>query len=115
VVITEDVRGTKALRRSYELVKGKFWWIGAVLLIAMIAGSIAGSIFTVPVAVASFAAFRDNIFLDVVVRTLANILALLVTFPLQIATIGLLYVDARVRKEGLTREQLTTEIQSSIR
>ena len=115
VVMAEDHRGTKALRRSYELVKGRFWWVGGIVLMAFVIASFLGSIFTLPVAFASFTVLGDNFLLDLAVRTIANVLGLFFSFPIQIVALALLYTDSRVVKEGLTRTQLQTELQSSIR
>ncbi|HWL66384.1 MAG TPA: hypothetical protein VNP73_10460 [Actinomycetota bacterium] len=115
VVMTEEERGTKALRRSYNLIKGRFWWTGGIVFTAMVIASFLGGIFTLPVAFASFTVLGDNIILDLAVRSIANVLGLLLSFPLQITALALLFVDARVVKEGLSKEQLQTEIQSSMR
>lgn len=115
VVMTEDVRGSKALRRSFRLVKGKVFWIGAVVFVAFVAQWTLGSAFTVPAAFIpldpSAPAFRGLLLAQLVL----GIVPSFVYVPLQATVNALIYVDARVRKEGLTHEAFVEELQSSLR
>lgn len=44
VVIFEDKWGFEAVRRSFELVKGNFWWVVLIILIVALGSGILGSI-----------------------------------------------------------------------
>lgn len=114
-VIAETARGTSALRRSYRLVKSNPWWIAAVILTTMVAGWIIGSLISAPAAIGSMAAFGNNVPLDLTVRTGVNLLSIFVTLPLQVTVFALVYIDARVKDEGLTPELLRTELHNSLR
>lgn len=114
VAVTEGIGGSKALRRSYRLVKGNFFWIAAVLFVMLAAGWFIGSIFTGPASVMSFTG-AGNPTMNLSVSMVANVLSMFVTLPLQVTVLALLYVDARVRKENLTPQLLRDELQNSLR
>lgn len=115
VVVTEDVRGSKALRRSFRLVKGKVFWIGAVVFVAFVAQWTLGSVFTIPAAFLPLDPFAPGFRGLLLAQMVLGILPTFVYVPLQAAVNSLVYVDARVRKEGLTRESFVDELQSSRR
>jgi hypothetical protein len=115
VVMSEPARGTKALRRSFRLVKGKVLWIGAVVFVAFMAQWTIGSVFTIPGALLPVDPFTPAFRNLLLVQMILGILPAFVYVPIQATVNALLYVDARVRKEGLTREAFVEEIQSSLR
>ena len=114
VVMSEPERGTKALRRSYRLVKGKVFWIGAVVFVAFAAGWTLGSVFTIPSAFFPLSPLMPGIRGLVAAQLVLGILPMFIYVPLQSSVNALLYVDARVRKEGLTLEAFREELQSSL-
>ena len=110
VFLIEGPKGFKALRRSFRLVKGRWWPVfGAVLVGFMLAGAIQFAIgaLTAPLV---FTDAADNLFLTVAVDTLANTIAGVLTTPFQAALIAILYFDLRVRKEGFDLELLAQRI-----
>jgi hypothetical protein len=115
VVITERIGGSKALRRSFQLVRGNFWWIAGVLFVMLVTGWVLGSLFSVPASLMSFAAGAVNPVLDLAVQLGAGTLSVFITLPLQVAVTALLYIDARVRKEAYTPVLLRSELQNSLR
>ena len=105
-LMLENQLGTKAHRRSYNLVSGRWWptfgtvflgWflipgiIGAVIGFIMQAAVIANA--TSPMAVVSL-------------TTLTNIVTNIITTPMQAAVLVVLYFDLRVRKEGFDLQLL---------
>lgn len=105
VLLLEDVRGWKAMKRSRELIRGRFWpTISVVLLmlvlttivqavlVAILAGVVSVSGSDVALAVA-----------DAVGQTASGVL----TTPLSAAVLTVLYFDLRVRKEGFDLELLS--------
>lgn len=105
-LVVENKRGTEALTRSWELVKGHFWHVlGTILVAGLIAGFVAG--------------FIGGIFGGMggaggnwVMRWIGDSLASIIATPFTALVAVLLYVDVRVRKETLTVEQLRQELQA---
>ncbi len=98
VLLVEDVRGTAALGRSRRLVKGRFWSVFGVLLIAtLLAGVVQGAI-TAP---ALFLVFTANGSVGQVLATFAlTLIATTLVAPFTAAVVVVVYFDLRVRKEG---------------
>ena len=100
-LIVEDRRGTDAMSRSWNLVKGHFWHaLGTVVVayvivwfVGLILGLIGG----------------DNWFLGWIFDSIAQI----ITAPFAALVTVLLYVDLRVRNEGLTADRLRTDLIST--
>ena len=97
-LLTEDVKGRRALGRSFRLVRG-FWWRTFAIVIL---GSILGSILEVAIAGAfglvTFSSDSDAV--AIVSSLLASIVAAALTTPFIAAVTIVLYIDLRVRKEG---------------
>jgi hypothetical protein len=110
-LVVEDVRGSKALRRSRDLVSGRWWaTLGVVLL----------GVFLVPFVIQFAIGFILGIGLAAMdtnspttlltVNQVANFLAQVAAVPIQIAVITILYFDLRVRKEAFDLQLLTERI-----
>ena len=100
VLFVEGKRGTKALRRSKELVGGRFWNVfGTIVIaqiIAMVAMSIAGA-FTIG---ALLFGVDEGGTLGLTLTAVFNVLVSILTQPFTAAVVILLYFDLRIRKEG---------------
>jgi hypothetical protein len=100
-LIVEDQRGTKAMSRSWNLVKGYFWHaLGTVVvayLIVWFVGLVLGLI------------GGDNWFL----RWIFDSIAQIITAPFAALVTVLLYVDLRVRNENLTADRLRADLIST--
>lgn len=103
-LLVEDVRGTKALGRSLELVKGRFWPALGLLVVAYLLTGFIQAILGISVAL--FALVGDSLAFLILVTTLVNVVAYSITTPFQAAVTTLLYFDLRVRNEGLDLEIL---------
>jgi hypothetical protein len=105
-VVLEGRGVLAAWSRSRRLVKGSFWRVlGILLLMALIVGGIAFAI-AIPFAVVSGVADPDNPF-GIVPLTIDGIGAILggtITSPFAAAVVVLLFVDLRIRREGLDIE-----------
>lgn len=105
-VALENLRGAAALRRSWRLSRGVGWRILGTYLLA---GLIAAGVQLVVVLVATvpvFAAGGEISRAAVAVITAASGLAVTVVTPFINLVVILLYVDARLRKEGPNLEAL---------
>jgi hypothetical protein len=100
VLIVEDRRGTEAMGRSWNLVKGHFWHAFAVIVVAaVIVGIISGII----------GAIGGN---NWAVRWIFTAIAQILTVPFASLVSVLLYLDLRARSESLSAETLRGELAS---
>lgn len=104
VLLFEDVRGRKALKRSRELLKGRWWPTAAVLVLVFILNGI--------ISVALRGVFlgvlrsSESEFVDALGTAVANGAASVLTTPFAAAATAVLYYDALVRKEGFDLQQM---------
>jgi hypothetical protein len=100
VLLVEGVGPRRALGRSRQLVRGRWWGtigvaiVGSVLVF-VVAGALNGLILGVALASPS-----QNTVTGFVLTTLATTLSAVLTTPAAAAFATVLYVDLRVRKEG---------------
>jgi hypothetical protein len=100
-VVVEDVRGTAAMKRSWNLVSGNFWHaLGVVVVAAIITGIIGGLIGAIG---------GSNRFVGAIFAALGQI----IVAPYSALVTVLLYLDLRTRKENLTASQLRGELGTS--
>lgn len=109
VLILEGLKGSKALGRSRDLVKGRWWptfgaYILGLILVPIVVGVILGFIFEAVVpeteSVTSFLALQGT------QEAIVDILSA----PLQAAVLTVVYFDLRVRKEGFDLQLLAERI-----
>jgi hypothetical protein len=106
-LMLEGVKGRKALRRSKDLVKGRWRPVAGVLLLgSLLTQIISGGIG----ALASGVLFTNNEIASDVARVIAGIIGAALTVPILAAIITVLYIDLRVRKEGLDLELLAETV-----
>ena len=109
-LLTENVKGTKALRRSFRLVRNRWWpTFGLVLLGLLITGFVSYVVqflFLAPL----FTDAGQSTAVVLVVNTLASIFGSLIWAPLVAAFATILYFDLRVRKEGFDLALLAQRI-----
>jgi Membrane domain of glycerophosphoryl diester phosphodiesterase len=100
VLVFEGKRGTEALRRSWELVKGSFWHaLGTILLAAIIAAFITGILTSIG---------SSNWLIYFICSAIGRV----ITVPFTALVSVLLYLDLRARKESLTGDTLRSEVAS---
>ncbi len=109
VVMFEGASPFASLRRSYDLVHGRWWATFGALVLAIIAiigisivlGLLLGGVST------------NHISLILVLGGIGRIIAALVTYPIVAAVSAVIYIDLRVRKEHVDPHQLTGAGESS--
>jgi hypothetical protein len=102
-------RGTYALRRSWQLVRGNFWRVLGITLLALLLGNLASGILSLPFVLPTLNGGSGVWW----IRGIGLAIGPLVATPFtQIVTV-LLYLDLRVRKEGLTLDRLHSEAGST--
>jgi hypothetical protein len=99
-LVVEGRRGTEALSRSWNLVRGYSWPVFGAFLVAFLLTSIVNSVLT---------STSANWFVQGVLASIGSI----VTTPFVGLVIGLIYFDLRVRKEMLDVAMLDRELQAA--
>ncbi len=100
----EDLRGSAAIRRSWDLVRGRWWPVfGALVLAFVIVIGVQAGFGVALVGVLQL----DSPALVLTLISVLNIVAQVLVFPFFAATLVVLYYDQRVRKEGLDLELQT--------
>ena len=105
-LLLERIGPVAALRRSFRLVKGRWWATFGVLLVGYLLASIVGAI------VQSVITLVPSILADGNTAALAfgsavgGTVGAVITTPYSAAVVALLYFDLRVRKEGLDLQLL---------
>ena len=98
VLIVENRRGTEAMSRSWNLVKGHFWHAAGVIIVAgLITGAISGIIGSI----------GGNAW---VIRWIFTAIGTVLTAPFSALVSVLLYLDLRARTEALTADTLRAEL-----
>ena len=110
VLLTEGVKGRKALGRSRRLVKGRWWGaFGVVVLGAILVGIVEGALVGLSAIVTTLDT-ADPTLGSFLVNTTATVFASLIATPLSAAFITVLYFDLRVRKEAFDLQLLAEQI-----
>jgi hypothetical protein len=101
----------KALRRSSRLVKASWWRVFGILLLTAILVGIIGQVLQAPFSLLSYGTslfdtteIEEPSFLELTAASVGVLVAQAVTLPFQAGVTALLYMDQRMRKEGLDIE-----------
>lgn len=100
-VVIEQRKGTDALGRSWNLVKGYGWPVFGALIVSWLIAGIVNGIF------ASIGG--DNWIVGGIFASIGSI----ITMPFTALVVGLIYFDLRVRKENLDVATLEREVQAA--
>jgi hypothetical protein len=110
VVVLENHNASKSIRRAWELVRGRFWWVfGFMILLYLFNWVVVGGPSLLSGAALSFILpeqlagdnpqllYNIQVSIQAIINMIFNILYL----PLQLSCLTLVYFDLRVRQEGL--------------
>jgi hypothetical protein len=100
-LVVENRRGTDAMGRSWNLVKGHFWHVLGTIVVAAIIAGVIGAIFGL--------LGGSNWFLQWIFGSIGSI----ITAPFSALVAILLYVDLRARTEALTGDRLRADLSTS--
>jgi hypothetical protein len=106
VVVIEDVRGTKAIGRSWRLTKGHFWRLLGLLILSGLIAAVGALIITVPTELIALSLGVGGW----PVSALGSALATVLITPFSMLIIVLFYFDMRIRKEGFDIEVMAQEL-----
>ncbi|MCM3887641.1 hypothetical protein, partial [Frankia sp. R82] len=109
VYVLEGAGVRHALRRSVAIVRGSWWRTFGILLLAMLVALMLNAVFAIAtgIVLASapgvFGEFLDGDLTTVghIVQGIGNLVATTVSAPIMAGAVVLLYVDLRIRREGL--------------
>jgi hypothetical protein len=108
VVVLETSSGWGAIRRAWELVRKRFWWIfGFMIILNLFSGLVVSgpaTLFSTAVSylLPSTGVSGDNaLLLQTIIQSLIGLVFSILYYPLQLACATLLYFDLRIRQEGL--------------
>jgi membrane-anchored glycerophosphoryl diester phosphodiesterase (GDPDase) len=115
VLLLERVGVGRALRRSWRLTVGSWWRVFGILLLTAVIAVVAGGLLSAPFGLvgtvvaqalgggspADGTAFRNGLLVSQAIANIGSVLASTVTAPFTAAVTALLYIDLRIRREGL--------------
>ncbi|MGH9183466.1 MAG: DUF7544 domain-containing protein [Acidimicrobiales bacterium] len=110
-VVVEDLGPIAGVRRSWRLMRPRFW---PVLGIALLAGFVATVLGQVLGFIPSTVALLVGLDLGWVLLAVGGILTALVTTPIVAIVATLQYFDARIRTEGFDLEVIATELAAPV-
>ena len=109
VLLTEGAKGRRALGRSRQLVRGRWWPTFCVVVLgAILVGIVQGALVGLA-GIASFTEGSDTL-ASFVATTAATVVGSVVATPLTAAFITVLYFDLRVRKEAFDLQLLAEQV-----
>ncbi|WAZ22140.1 hypothetical protein STRCI_003363 [Streptomyces cinnabarinus] len=106
----------KSMSRSVKLVRGSWWRMFGIQLLAMIIASILASIIAIPFAFLADALSGDSVggllesgggdlgWTYLIVSGIGSVIGSMITFPISAGVTVLLYIDQRIRREALDLE-----------
>src|SRR5205807_5938828 len=106
VLVAEGARGTDALRRSFRLVRGRWWPTFGALALAFLFQLFLGLIVGIPLGLLT-ANWDSGSAAAIVLTAVVSVLSSVITTPFMAAVLVLIYFDLRVRKEGFDLELLS--------
>jgi hypothetical protein len=112
-LVVEGTKGTKALRRSHGLVKGRWWaTFGALLLGFILIPVVIQYAFTFVLQLGLGAVEMTSTTAVLALSQAVGTLGQIIATPIQIAVLTIIYFDLRVRKEAFDLQLLTDRIGS---
>ena len=109
VLLIEGTRGFRALGRSFNLVRRRWWPTAGILLLANLLVTAVAAGFRLP-ALPLLLAGRDNEFVSDLANGVFGAAANVVTIPFVAAVVAVIYFDLRVRKEGFDLQLMAQRI-----
>ncbi len=110
VLLSENLRGRKALGRSRRLVKGRWWGTFALVLLGAILTGIVNSALTALIVSVAAEGASANTVLGFTVTTIGTTAAKALTTPFTAAYVTVLYFDLRVRHEAFDLQLLALQV-----
>lgn len=109
-LLIEGKHGSQALRRSFRLVRKRWWPTAGLLLLSTLMSSIVGGAFSAALLAVSLTGGSHAVLLTVTVSSLAGAASAILTRPFHATVATILYYDLRVRHEGYDVELLAEQL-----
>jgi hypothetical protein len=109
-LLTEEVRGRAALKRSFGLVRGRWWPVFGIIVLGTILAGIVTQIISGLLTGLTFTDLGDSVVASLIINAVATTVASVVTTPFSAAYVSVMYFDLRVRKEGFDLELLAAQM-----
>ncbi|MGV8977966.1 MAG: hypothetical protein ACOH17_07970 [Cellulomonas sp.] len=106
-LMLEGAKFWATIRRAWLLTRGSFWRLFGIYLLVQVIVGIVASIIIYPVSILSMVLFRDptlTSFGQIALTSAGSVVAQTLSTVFSAAVIALLYIDVRMRREGLDVE-----------
>jgi hypothetical protein len=100
----------KSLRRSYRLVKGRWWPVAGVLVVSYFMVLVIGGLISAGLIAAAISNSNPSVQFAATVSVLSGIISGVLLQPFSAAVVTVLYYDLRIRKEGYDLELLADQL-----
>ena len=101
-VLLERAGVRTSLGRSWRLVGGSWWRCFGILLLAQVLAGVLSGVLQLPFIIGGFAVSDGgSTFVAVVLTVVGGVIARTLIAPFSAAILALLYIDLRMRREGL--------------
>ena len=103
-LMLERLHVVESVRRSFRLTKGSFWRLLGIYLLASILVGVVAQIVGVPISILGsilLVTTNGDPAVLAITSALTSVIAALITTPFSAAVVALLYIDTRMRREGL--------------
>jgi len=103
-LMLEQLHVLESVRRSFRLTRGSFWRLLGIYLLTSILVGVVAQVVSVPITIVSsllLVTMSGEAAVLAITTALSSIVAALITTPFSAAVVALLYIDTRMRREGL--------------
>lgn len=107
ILVLEDARFWGSVKRAWVLSRGSFWRLFGIYLFTQVIVGVVSSIIVTPASfIATFLAVGTDTMsgIPLLIMSLASVLIYTITVSFTAAVVALLYIDLRIRREGLDVE-----------
>ncbi len=104
VVVLERQPVFQAIKRGWLLTRGSFWRLLGIYILASLIGSVVASIIATPLSVISGVLAVVSLTGSAALLGASTVVSLMITIPFSASVASILYIDVRMRKEGLDIE-----------
>ncbi|WP_413450986.1 glycerophosphoryl diester phosphodiesterase membrane domain-containing protein [Georgenia phoenicis] len=105
-IMLEGTGVLASIARSWRLTRGNFWRLFGIMALTVVLVTILISILSVPFTMVGsvFTTVQGDVLLPLVISSIGQLVGSAISIPVMAAVLALLYIDVRMRKEGLDVE-----------